>query len=212
MVDKMMKNTLTQPQFNSFKQHAAKHYRQTGAVLITGLIFLVVLTLLVLSIMRSATLEERMASNARNRQIALQAAEAVIRDAEENLLGKVAASPIEPAFLEGFTANCTDGFCAEDAQRWKSINWDDTSVTTRTFKIPATGTAFAISGAPNQPRYYVEQVDKSDSQTCPYIVYRITARGVGPDSSTVILQTNFRRQPDAIDKRSDFKNTACPVA
>lgn len=55
--------------------------RESGAVLITGLIFMTLVMLIALSVMRSATLEERMAANARNRQLALEAAEAVVRDA-----------------------------------------------------------------------------------------------------------------------------------
>lgn len=189
------------------KQNKHKH-KQHGAVLVTGVIFLVVLTILVLSIMRSATLEERMASNARNRQIALQAAEAVIRDAENTLLGATTAGPIDPFYIEGFNADCTNGFCSIDAAKWKSIDWDDDSTTTRTF---ATASSLSISNVPSQPRYYVEYINKSDTPNCPKVVYRITARGVGPDSSTVLLQTNFRRQVDAIDKRSGFKNTSCNV-
>jgi Tfp pilus assembly protein PilX len=67
--------------------HFSKHnsHKESGAVLYTGLIFLLVLSLIVLSMLRSGTLEERMAANARNRQVALQAAEAVLRDAETRL-------------------------------------------------------------------------------------------------------------------------------
>ena len=175
---------------------------QKGAVLVTGVIFLVVLTILVLSIMRSATLEERMAGNARNRQIALQAAEAVIRDAENTLLGKTAASPVDPLYIEGFTANCTNGFCERNPQKWKDIDWDDDSTETRTF---VTGSGLSISKVASQPRYYVEYISYAiEGSNCPKVEYRITARGVGPDSSAVILQTNFRRQAVAVDKRSTF--------
>lgn len=189
MVNKMMNN--------SFKQNIAK---QKGAVLITGLIFLVVLTLFVLSVMRSATLEERMSGNARNRQIALQAAEAVIRDAEESVLGTIAASPIDPMNLDDYTADCTKGFCSEDATKWTSIDWSDTSATapTRTFSTPATGTALSLAGVASPPRYYIEKISEGSyvaGAACPKVLYRITARGIGPDSSTVVIQTNFRRQP-----------------
>lgn len=190
-------------QIGTFKLIGA---RQKGAVLITGLIFLVVLTLLVLSIMRSATLEERMASNARNRQIALQAAEAVVRDAEENVLGDAAAAPIEPMDPDSFTADCTLGFCSKDASKWKTINWSDSSTTTRTFFSPASGSAFSILGITSQPRYYVEYISHGDvpGNGCPKVLYRITARGVGPDSSTVVVQTNFRRQPDSYVKTANL--------
>ncbi len=184
-----------------YKSNAAY---QKGAVLVTGIIFLIVLTILVLSIMRSATLEERMASNARNRQIALQAAEAVIRDAENTLLGAVTASPVDPLYIEGFTADCVNAFCKENAQKWKNIDWDDDSTETLTFAAGLT-----LKNLPNQPRYYVEYISKAETPKCPKALYRITARGVGPDSSTVILQTNFRRQVDKIDSRSEYVNADC---
>ena len=207
MVNNMMLNSQTQYKPNQFslvyKSNAAY---QKGAVLVTGIIFLIVLTILVLSIMRSATLEERMASNARNRQIALQAAEAVVRDAENTLLLNATSSPIDPLYIKGFTANCTNGFCEKDAQKWKSINWDDDSTQTRTFAI---GSNIDIKNVPSQPRYYVEYIEYRIVQGCPKALFRITARGVGPDSSTVILQTNFRRDVVAVDKRSTFVHTSC---
>ena len=61
--------------------------RQTGVALITGLIFLVMLTLIALAAMQSTTLEERMAGNARSRDMAFQGGEAAVRAAEVILSG-----------------------------------------------------------------------------------------------------------------------------
>lgn len=55
---------------------------QAGAALITSLIFLSVLTILGMSTLGTALLESRMAGNARDRNIAFQAAEIGLRDAE----------------------------------------------------------------------------------------------------------------------------------
>ncbi len=52
-----------------------------------ALIFLVLLTLLGVSAMQTATMEERMAGNMRNENLAFQAAEAALRDAEDLLGG-----------------------------------------------------------------------------------------------------------------------------
>ena len=59
--------------------------RQAGAVLITGLIFLAVLTILGVTSARMSTLEERMSGNMRDRSVAMQAAEAALRDAERDI-------------------------------------------------------------------------------------------------------------------------------
>lgn len=56
--------------------------RQQGAVLIVALIFLVILTMLGVTAMTGTTMEIRMAGTTRDLGIALNAAEAAIRDAE----------------------------------------------------------------------------------------------------------------------------------
>ncbi|WP_168734324.1 pilus assembly PilX family protein [Pseudothauera nasutitermitis] len=56
--------------------------RQSGTVLLIALVMLLVMTLLGLSSMRGTALEERMAGNWRDQNIALQAAEAALRAAE----------------------------------------------------------------------------------------------------------------------------------
>lgn len=66
-----------------------------GFILVTSLVFLVVLTLLAVSAINSSTLQERMASNLREKNRALQAANAGLSEAER-LLG-------QPAFLTCFS-------------------------------------------------------------------------------------------------------------
>lgn len=56
--------------------------RQAGAALITSLVFLTILTILGMSSLGTALLESRMAGNARDRNLAFQAAETGLRDAE----------------------------------------------------------------------------------------------------------------------------------
>lgn len=61
--------------------------QQNGSTLFIALTFLVVITLMGLSGMQTATLQERMAGSERDYSIALQAAEMALRDAEHDLLG-----------------------------------------------------------------------------------------------------------------------------
>lgn len=175
--------------------------RQSGVALVTGLIFMVVLTIIVISALRSATLEERMAANARNRQVALQAAEAVLRDAEISIAGDpasgvTAAAPFDPFTPSLFKADCTGGYCnkpvAGAAPRWKDEGiWDAANSLEGTTVIDA-GMVSA------QPRYIVEIVNTPilmPGQACPKVLYRITARGQGQDNSTVFVQTMVRNMP-----------------
>jgi type IV pilus assembly protein PilX len=59
--------------------------RQKGAVLIVALLFLVILTILGLTAMQGTTMEERMSGNSRDINVALQAAEAALRDARRDI-------------------------------------------------------------------------------------------------------------------------------
>ena len=60
--------------------------RQDGAALILALIFLLLMTLLSTSSMRTSTMQERMAGNLRDWNLGFQGAEAALRDAEAYLL------------------------------------------------------------------------------------------------------------------------------
>lgn len=173
--------------------------RQAGAALITGLIFMVILTIIVIAALRSATLEERMAANALNRQIALQAAEAALRDAEARILGNAAAGiapaapfdPFDPTqFAETCTKDTTKGLCnlQADGLRWKTVNWNAAAETAAT----------EIDGVLQQPRYIIEIANVPVGLVggiCPKILYRITAQGFGGDNSQVFLQTMVRQLP-----------------
>ena len=60
-------------------------HRQGGAILIVTLLFLVILTMLGVTAMTGATMEERMAGNTRDTSLALQAAESALRDARRDI-------------------------------------------------------------------------------------------------------------------------------
>ena len=61
-------------------------FRERGAVLYIALILLVILTLIAVAAARLQTGEAVMARNEHNHQLAVQAAEAALRDAETNLV------------------------------------------------------------------------------------------------------------------------------
>jgi type IV pilus assembly protein PilX len=185
--------------FNSMANHYPKYIlrKESGAVLLTGLIFLLVLSLIVLSMLRSGTLEERMAANARNRQVAIQAAEAVLRDAEVQLFST-------SAFISNFDSlTLANGFYSAPAStatpRWKDSGFDwSSSTATRTFA----STASAIDGVSSEPKYIVEIISPptrpNSTVPCSKGIAHVTARGVGNDSSTVFLQAIYRYQSNRV--------------
>lgn len=162
--------------------------RQAGVALITGLIFLVMLTLIALAAMQSTTLEERMAGNARSRDLAFQGAEAAVRAAEVVLSG--ASLPPFNGSKAGYYAQLANGASTD---YWKTYDWDGKSV----------AYVGALTGV-KEARFVVEALPANmasggdDSLVAKPLsggeIFRITARGIGTDgTSTVILQTTFRR-------------------
>jgi type IV pilus assembly protein PilX len=65
---------------------ANAHRRQRGAALVVALIMLLVMTVLGITAMQVTRMEERMAGNSRDVNLAFQAAEAGLRDAEARIL------------------------------------------------------------------------------------------------------------------------------
>ena len=174
-------------------RRCSHRHQESGAVLYTGLIFLLVLSLIVLSALRSGTLEERMAANARNRQVAIQAAEAALRDAEVRLFTL-------PGFVSKFDSlTFANGFYAAPAAgvspRWKdtSFNWGSSTAT-----LTFASSTMELYGVSSAPTYIVEIVTPptraNSTVPCSKGVANVTARGVGQDSAAVYLQTTYRYQ------------------
>lgn len=141
--------------------------RQTGVVLFTAMIFLIILMLIGTNSVQNSTLEERMAGNTRNRDMAFQAAEAALRQAE-NTLTTWRVGPWTGAVPAGLVNNPTH---ANDIGYWSnSANWGS-------YK------SVAVSGVAENPRYIIEKLP--DVGTVEH--YRVTARGVGGDTNAVVI-------------------------
>lgn len=67
--------------------HRARTLQQRGFALFTALVFLVILTLLGISVYSTSTGDEKMARNFRDKEIALQAAEAALNEAKVLITG-----------------------------------------------------------------------------------------------------------------------------
>lgn len=180
-----------------------------GFSLIVILLVLVAMAMLGLGAMNGSMLQERMVANARDRQVALQAAEAAIRDAELDIETNITAA-------NGFTEGCNSGLCIApsdtannpvSAPLWQSVNWE----TTRLYGS-RTG-ATALLGPDNvalaaQPRYFVENLPVlppmpgesaaigGGATPAPRArAYRITVRASGIRASTVVmLQSVYVKQ------------------
>lgn len=187
---------------------------QRGAVLFVALIVLILLTLLGISNMQTGILEERMtgAFNDRN-NLAFESAELALRDAEDKLnnvtLGTVNASqglhslyPLgaNPSFWLTAPVSASNPACSS-ISTVTSFNWSQTG--TSACSSIQLASARKLPGTAEAPRYVVEElanVPKAGSSLKAGVakestkVYRITARGVGAQPTTVvILQSTFKR-------------------
>ena len=176
--------------------------RQSGAALITGLIFLVVLTMIGVTAARMSTLEERMSGNMRDRSIAMQAAEMALRDAERDIRGGAGITRT-PAIsgISDFVSACTNGLCFNGAQGdANGVDWNVTPVWTLVSMTAAPSVAYGantpatdIAGLSAQPRYIIEGVRKTPPGGSLEFYYRITVRAQGVNPNTVVwLQEVFK--------------------
>jgi type IV pilus assembly protein PilX len=117
---------------------AASARRQGGAALVVGMILLMVLTLLAISGMNSATLELQMAGNAQYAENSFQASETGVEEAlrDARLLG-VTTADIDPAVVPKKTevvAGTTDTFTIQ------TLHNPDNGVT----KVPSGGFSMGV--------------------------------------------------------------------
>jgi type IV pilus assembly protein PilX len=192
---------------------------QRGASLVVALLMLVAVLLLGISAARIALQGEKASRNDRDWQIAFQAAEAGLMDAEldiENSPDSTKSRSIlfGPDRGEGFVPDCAatkpvyQGLCSPANEGsppvWQTIDFNDQSDGARSVPYGRfTGQSFQIGkGAlPSRlPRYVIERLiynrqgeDASMEQQTSF--YRITSVGFGPrDDVQVMLQTYYRKE------------------
>jgi len=187
--------------------------KQQGIALFVSLIFLLILTILGISAMQTTIMEEKMAGNFNDYNLAFQAAETSLRVAEDWLEDRISlpivkdiaanqipdnnpnASPYEVWQLIQATTDPTAGgeSCDDDDTMWwrqcDSAWWTANAVQDT-----------SLSGVNTRPYYIIEhqalildninigqQGDNSGRST-----YRVTARGTGgSDLTSILLQSTF---------------------
>lgn len=190
--------------------------RQRGAVLFVALMMLVILTLLGLSNMQIGVMEERMTGGFNDRNnLAFESAELALRDAESYLNG-VAVGPFNnsvrgmhppfddgarPEFWQTTPVSASSPSCPSSGTI-SSFNWLQTGAADRCSSVTL-ASARQIAGTAEPARYVIEELAdvpkqgtsvKAGTAKDSTKVYRITARGVGGQATTVvILQSTFKR-------------------
>lgn len=164
--------------------------KQYGAVLVVSLIMLLILTLIGLSGTQATSLEEKMAGNVRDQNIAFQAAESTLLAAEQFILTNPTTSYQGNTLTPGLLDIPNVGVNAEPASYFASATWTDANSVLTT-------AAFGNSlGIPTSPRYIIKKTASipATGAVGPQTVFKITARAVGNNSGTqIILQEVFVR-------------------
>jgi type IV pilus assembly protein PilX len=171
--------------------------RQRGASLIMVLLILIVVSVLGAGGAQIAIMSERGARNDRDQQVAWQAAEAALIDAEAEMYGTGTAtrraifdSKNQVDFVSGCgTSGNSLGLCILNSSgkpAWLVADFTDTSANAMTVPLGQfTGRTFAAGGAGIQPakvpRYVFEMIpDPIGDKSNPTYLYRVTAMGFGP--------------------------------
>lgn len=178
---------------------AATPRQQQGAALIVTVLLMLVISLLGLTAMMRNNLDERMSFNQRDRQVALQAAEAALREAEDGVDARFGSLMDESVFIGLDDCAQAQGWCypRSDAQNWSSLAASEWTNQTSTRTLSMT-TRAAITGVSAQPRFLIEYqgtagpIDPGDLCVAQFL---ITARATGLNTnSTVTLQSQYRRR------------------
>jgi len=186
---------------SSYPALHGKARHQSGAVLIISLIMLLLLTLIGTTGMQTSSLEEKMAGNMRDRNLAFQAAESALNAGEAAAKASAAtvSCPTVPrvGYYSPFDANC-DGI-KESAPVWDNAAIWQSDITSVPYDSDGNTATFDFMSLNDNPRYIIEDLGKTcntNTLPCPLAnqkqTYRVTSRAVGgsPDS-VVMLQSIF---------------------
>lgn len=169
-----------------------------GAVLVVSLLLLLVMTIIGVTALSTNSLEERIAGNLRDQDLAFQASESGVRACEGYVLNNTLSGQ--------FTATCANGLCVPAAappaatQVWQDAALDVWSGTAKSQETPN-----ALLNVASQPRYIVEDVTNSlgclPGESCvvgfgqtPVSLYRCTARGVGGTTTAVVTSQSVYKK------------------
>ena len=173
---------------------------QNGAILFLAMIFLLILSLIGITAARLQVSQEAMARNDHNHQLAIQAAEAALRNAEASIWNGIYSTADFATNSNGLYELATEVSVGAGTSYADTIDWNNPGTTSR----PYTGPALSNVPTPtSQSQIILENLPPvarageplctasyGASQACS--VYLITAHAVGGDAtSNATLQSIF---------------------
>lgn len=180
--------------------------RQRGISLLPVLLFLLIMAVLGLSALSSGVMEERMVGNAKDMNLAFQAAEAGLRDAESDIAVNITTAT-------AFTSACTNGLCTPpstwapptSADISRAVDWSNPALIRG---YGAYTSAAALPDVASQPVYVIERLPSLPITPGGSVglglappgaggtAYRITvlATGARPETRVTLQSTFVMRQ------------------
>lgn len=175
--------------------------RQQGFVLVMALVFLTLLTIIGVTALSTTSLEEKMAGNMKDRNLAFQSAETALLAAERWYEAQT-TKPVFPDIANGLYV--TDSTSA--VSNWDAINWTTNVVTFPCTPTTTTSCGSGVSKINTQPKFIIEDmgelpeekgsiVSPTDYKGKGSSIARITARGTGgTDAAVSMVQSTYARQ------------------
>ena len=163
--------------------------KQSGAVLIVGLIMVLVLSVVVIASSHTTVLQQKMSSNLRDKELAFQSAETALR-AGEGFLDGQSENALKAIVFDGSGGhyNYSVGRALTQEDDWQNLN-----------TIEA---AQNLSHVKEKPVYIIENItgikplggSLQAAMPVNSLYYRITAKSKGgTDASLAILQTVYKK-------------------
>lgn len=195
---------------NKPRKHTLRH-QQAGVALFMSLIMLLIITVLGLSSVQTTTLQERMARNARDSNLAFLAAESALKDAEAVI---ETFNTVDDSFgIDPKDANPRQCLPSPNAAagryheldyncqpNWEQVDWEgNTGFYTATV---------LVEGVASQPKYIIEHVKTlsafedrlnltnigEDLGAGRVQIFRVTAYGTGgTDTARAMIQSTYGR-------------------
>lgn len=164
------------------KKHSTASSRQSGVVLVIGLIILLVMTITGISTIQRSTFQERMAANTDRRITIFQSAEAALRAGEDRAFNEQ-VDVLENLLVNRFITSSSDRLPDPGASSWAGeIAVDATS-------------AYAIFYKGKSVASGSSSADESTATATGYDgYYYIFARATSAQGATVVLQSTINRR------------------
>jgi type IV pilus assembly protein PilX len=168
------------------------HRRQNGAVLIISLFILLIMTLVGITSMSTTSLEEKMAGNMRDKNIALQASEAALEDGE-GWLASLGSEPSDATTCgsppcDVWALNILPSLADQSASWWQSNAREYGTAGTKDISDVNTDPYYVVEAQ----AYVRDNLDAGQNPPTGRNFYRVTARGTGgSDDAQAVLQSTY---------------------